>query len=134
VFSEFGQNFLKTMLKLAKTKTQLSIVSDQVGGPTYAPDIARTILLIASESQKKKINNVYHFSGRPYVSWYQFAKEIFKQANVNIELKTISSSEFPTKAKRPRFSKLDCSRLQNLSCELRTNWNLGISRSLEHLS
>lgn len=113
VFGEHGNNFVKTMLRLAATRDELSIVGDQFGGPTYAGDIAKVLTGIA-----KKISNgesveygVYHYSGLPHVSWYEFADVIFDVASIaNIVNKPILSSitteQYPTTAKRPSNSKL----------------------------
>ncbi|WP_424411584.1 dTDP-4-dehydrorhamnose reductase [Pasteurella sp. PK-2025] len=117
VFSEFGNNFVKVMLKLGKERNQLNIVSDQIGAPTYAGDIADTLIKIAflSEKNKKIPFGIYHFSGYPYTNWFEFAKIIFQKAvEQNIlerspKVLPISSGEYPTVALRPLNSclKLD---------------------------
>lgn len=119
VFSETGSNFVKTMLRLGAEREHLSVVADQVGGPTSADAIANALLLIAARvSDKQDINwGTYHFSGLPYCSWYEFAKEIFQQAesmrliSKAPELAAIPSSEYPTPAPRPLNSRLDCSKI-----------------------
>ena len=110
VFSQHGSNFLKSMLTLSKTKQHLSIVSDQIGGPTPASDLASACLTIGkSLITKEKMPGTYHFCGKPSVSWYDFAKEIFYHANKNIYLEPVLSKEYPVKAVRPLNSRLDCS-------------------------
>lgn len=115
VFGEYGHNFVKTMLRLGAERTHLNIVNDQVGGPTYAGDIVRVILVIlrryfADASQIK--SGVYHFTGIPYVSWYDFAKAIFIEAVAQGVLKqaptvsAIPSVAYPTSAQRPASSRL----------------------------
>ena len=119
VFSEYGSNFVKTMLSLATERRELSIVNDQRGGPTYAGDIANVIVDLINRHEE--ITNeqwgVYHYSGEPYVSWFEFASYVFKKA---VEqkliakepvLKPVFSDEYPTKAKRPKNSKLDCKKI-----------------------
>lgn len=102
VFGEYGHNFVKTMLKLAEEKKELKIVEDQIGCPTYAGDIAEVLLKIAKDP---KIGT-YHFCGQPQTSWYGFAKEILKDKKINVI--PIKTSEYPTPAKRPANSVLNC--------------------------
>ena len=119
VFSETGSNFVKTMLRLGAEREKLSIVSDQVGGPTSADSIANALLTIASRVKGKQDINwgTYHFTGQPYCSWYELAKGIFHQAEslkMNSKqpvLTSIASSDYPTPAPRPLNSKLDCSKI-----------------------
>lgn len=116
VFGEHGNNFVKTMLKLGKDKRKLSVVNDQFGGPTYAGDIAKAIIKIINKIEIcESIKwGVYHYSGMPYVSWYEFAKCVFISAERNgilentPKLTAVTSDEFPTQVKRPKNSKLNC--------------------------
>ncbi len=119
VFGEQGNNFVKTMLRLAKTRDELSIVGDQFGGPTYAGDIAETLITIAAKISKGEPVNygVYHYSGLPHVSWYQFADAIFDSAIeqgvlVNKpKLTSITTAQYPTLAKRPSNSRMSTSKV-----------------------
>lgn len=109
VVSSRGENFIKTMLRLSETRNELSIVSDQIGAPTPARDIAGACYqvaldLIANPSK----SGIYHFSGTPNVSWYDFASEIFHQTGRDIDIKPILSANYPTLASRPLNSRLDC--------------------------
>ena len=109
VVSNRGENFIKTMLRLSETRSELSIVSDQIGAPTPARDIAgacyqMALDLIASPSK----TGIYHFSGSPNVSWYDFASEIFRQTGRDIDLLPILSADYPTVASRPLNSRLNC--------------------------
>ncbi|MCH1931720.1 dTDP-4-dehydrorhamnose reductase [Shewanella sp. A25] len=121
VFGEHGNNFVKTMLRLAKTRDQLSIVGDQFGGPTYAGDIADALISMVQyiEQGKQPQWGVYHFSGMPYASWFDFASQIFQAAEQHKvldkqpQLSSIPTSAYPTPAKRPANSKLDCSKIEN---------------------
>lgn len=112
VYSKFGTNFIKTMLKLAAKNAQLNIISDQIGSPTNTFDLATTILKILP-----KINNsntqVYHYSNEGICSWYDFAFEIFSITNTKCKIVPIKTIEYPTPAKRPLFSILDKSKIKN---------------------
>jgi len=130
VFGVHGNNFVKTMLRLGKERDELSIVSDQFGGPTCAGDIARVIIEIINEIEVgENINwGVYHYSGTPYVSWYEFAQNIFAKAKVkgvleNIpKLTAITTEKFPTPAKRPENSKLNCQAIENEFGIMPSDW------------
>ncbi|WP_200904227.1 dTDP-4-dehydrorhamnose reductase [Vibrio sp. VPAP30] len=121
VFGEHGNNFVKTMLRLAKTRDCLGVVDDQLGGPTYAGDIAKALIVIAKKvaSDEATLFGTYHYSGLPHVSWYEFATDIFEQAYQQELLariptvNAISTSEFPTPAKRPSNSCLSTSLVGN---------------------
>lgn len=113
VFSSHGNNFVKTMLRLASNNNELSIVKDQIGGPTCAKDIADALWKIASDFYAGNgITGIYHFSGKPNSSWANFASEIFSQTHQDIKIKQILTKDFLTKAKRPLNSRLDCSSLR----------------------
>ena len=113
VFSSHGNNFVKTMLRLASNNNELSIVKDQIGGPTCAKDIANALWKIASDFYAGNgITGIYHFSGKPNSSWANFASEIFSQTHQDIKIKQILTKDFLTKAKRPLNSRLDCSSLR----------------------
>ena len=113
VFSSHGNNFVKTMLRLASNNNELSIIKDQIGGPTCAKDIADALWKIASDFYAGNgITGIYHFSGKPNSSWANFASEIFFQTHQDIKIKQILTKDFLTKAKRPLNSRLDCSSLR----------------------
>ena len=118
VFSEYGNNFLKVMLRLAKERDSLSVVADQFGCPTYAQDIARAIIVVLGQIELKNTRwGIYHYCGDKPASWFDFAQTIFdeaSQANVIDKspiLTRIKTEEFPTLAKRPAFSVLDSSKI-----------------------
>lgn len=102
VFGKHGENFIKTMLKLGKEKDEISVVSDQYGSPTYTVDLAELII----EMIKTDKYGIYHATNEGFCSWYEFAKEIFKTADINVKVKPVSSDEFKSKAKRPKNSRL----------------------------
>lgn len=131
VFCEHGNNFVKTMLRLAQSKQEFGVVSDQRGGPTYAGDIADAIISIISQidSSNEHRWGIYHYSGAPYVTWHQFAKQIFEKADqqnlISIMpiVNAISTSQYPTLAKRPAFSMLNCEKIERTFGIKSSNWN-----------
>ena len=113
VYSNFGQNFVKTMLRLGEEKSELGVVSDQIGTPTFARDLAEDTLKILEDSNYQwKNGDIFHYSNEGSCSWYEFAKQIFDFAGVEVELNSLSSEEFPTRAVRPKFSLLDKSKFK----------------------
>ena len=110
LYSEFGNNFMKTMLRLGKEKDRLQVVNDQFGTPTYAVDLAKALLQII-ETKNQKFG-VYHYSNEGASTWYDFAKAIFEYTNISIEVTPVGSSEFVTKANRPSFSVLDKAKIK----------------------
>ena len=114
VYSNFGHNFVKTMLRL-KDRKELSIVFDQIGTPTYARDLAKAILEIIDKNYEK-LNNfkaeIFHYSNEGVCSWYDFAKAIFDMKGINIKINPIETKDYPTPAKRPYYSVLDKSKIK----------------------
>ena len=110
VYSEYGNNFVKTMLKLMNDRESLNIVNDQVGSPTYAYDLAEAILKIISSNLWKP--GIYHYSNEGKISWFEFAVAIKEIAGINCNLNGISAKEYPTPAKRPSFSLLDKTKIK----------------------
>jgi len=107
VFGINGSNFVKTMLRLAETRNELNVVGDQVGSPTYTFDLARLIIeMIQSDKY-----GVYHASNSGFCSWADFAQEIFRQANVDMKVNSISTEEYPTRAVRPKNSRMSKQKL-----------------------
>ncbi|MGF1762534.1 dTDP-4-dehydrorhamnose reductase [Aliivibrio kagoshimensis] len=136
VFSEYGNNFVKTMLRLGRDREALSIVGDQYGGPTYAGDIATALIKIAQAIQEKQQVNwgIYHFSGLPHVSWFEFAADIFNQAaehkvvNKAPTLSNIPTSDYPTPATRPVNSKLNCSKISREFTIEASDWQQALNQ------
>jgi len=136
VFGEHGNNFVKTMLRLGKDRNALSIVGDQFGGPTYAGDIAGALIEIATQIEQKKTveYGIYHFSGFPHVSWFEFAQTIFNTAKIqNLFDKTpvltsISTADYPTPAKRPANSKLATNKIVESFGIEASDWQAALSR------
>lgn len=111
LYSEFGHNFMKTMLKLGSERDELSVVYDQVGTPTYALDLAKVVLHIIKAHSIDY--GVYNYSNEGVASWYDFAKAIFDNYKIDVDLKPILSTEYPMPAERPKFSVLDKSKIKN---------------------
>ena len=111
LYSEYGNNFVKTMLNLSDKRNQISVVSDQIGSPTYAGDLAAVLIKIVLSSSTNY--GVYHYSNLGTTSRYDFAVEIFKQFGKTIEVKPIKTKDYPTAAKRPKYSVLDTTKIKN---------------------
>ncbi|MEN1785173.1 MAG: sugar nucleotide-binding protein [Bacteroidota bacterium] len=110
LYSEHGHNFMKTMIRLGRTKDALSVVYDQVGTPTYAKDLAAAILTIIKSGSAAY--GIYNYSNHGVASWYDFAGAIFTSLGIQITLKPILSEEYPTAAERPKYSVLDKSKIE----------------------
>lgn len=116
LYSEFGNNFVKTMLRLGNERDSLNVVFDQVGTPTYAADLAELILSIIQIAEKEPAKftpGIYHYSNEGVISWYDFAKAIFEIENLKCIVNPVLSNQFPTPAKRPHFSVLNKSKIRN---------------------
>lgn len=116
LYSSFGNNFVKTMLRLGKEREQLGVIYDQVGTPTYASDLARAILTAANSISKKQTKNytgIYHFSNEGVCSWYDFSKEIFNFTGINCKVNPIETKDYPTPANRPHYSVLNKEKIKN---------------------
>ena len=111
VYSHFGANFVKTMLRLGKERESLGVIFDQVGTPTYARDLAKVILDILPKIENDKVE-IYHYSNEGVLSWYDFAKEIMRMAKLNCAINPIESSQYPTPAVRPHYSLLNKSKIK----------------------
>ena len=117
VYSQFANNFMKTMLRLASERDSLSVVADQIGTPTNAVDLAECLLTIITQHptpNTQHLFGIYNFSNEGQCSWYDFAKEIFRVNNISINLQPIPTSAYPTPAKRPAYSVLDKSKIKKV--------------------
>lgn len=135
VFGEHGNNFVKTMIRLGRTRDTLGIVADQEGSPTYAGDIAKALLAIAKHYAEGNPTpwGIYHYSGLPHISWFGFAQQIFAEAEragiyekPTPQLNAITTSDYPTPAKRPANSKLDCSKIERAFRLTPSNWQTAL--------
>ncbi|MBQ3433640.1 MAG: dTDP-4-dehydrorhamnose reductase [Selenomonadaceae bacterium] len=129
VFGINGKNFVKTMLRLAETKDKLRVVNDQIGSPTYTVDLAR---LLADMAGTEKFGT-YHASNEGFCSWADFAKEIFEQAGLSVEVEGIPTTEYPTPARRPFNSRLSKKSLDEASFERLPTWQDAVKRFLAEL-
>jgi dTDP-4-dehydrorhamnose reductase len=111
VFSEFGNNFMKTMIRLGNERDSLSVVNDQKGTPTYAPDLADALLQICKSNNQAY--GIYNYSNEGECTWFEFAQEIFNVNNISIDLNPIPTTAYPTPAKRPAYSVLNKEKIKN---------------------
>jgi dTDP-4-dehydrorhamnose reductase len=134
VFSAHGANFVKTMLRLGGVKESLSVVADQIGGPTPATDIARAVWHIAAALYTGHAGGTYHFSGAPDVSWADFARAIMQEADLPCKIADISTSAYPTPARRPANSRLDCSALLRDFGIARPDWRAALPALIKEIN
>lgn len=134
VFSAHGANFVKTMLRLSETRDALTVVGDQIGGPTPAADIAQACLVIAETlTTRPEHAGTYHFSGAPDCSWADFARETFRLAGREVSVTDIPTSEYPTPAVRPLNSRLDCGATETVFGIPRPDWRAGLTAVLKDI-
>ncbi len=136
VFSEYGNNFVKTMLKLGKARDTFGVVSDQIGCPTYAGDLAQAMIDIVMKGQF--VPGIYHFCGDIAVSWYEFAVCIFEKAAATGQysatpvVKAITTADYPTPAQRPHYSVLDCHKIIQLGIAP-SDWKQALHNIMEKI-
>lgn len=134
VFSSHGTNFVKTMLRLAASRDELSVVDDQHGGPTAAAAIATALHRIAAlRLAGEGAAGVFHFSGAPDVSWADFAREIFARSGAGVNVANVTTSEFPRPAPRPANSRLDCTSTREVFGIERPSWREDLQEVLDEL-
>lgn len=134
LYSAFGNNFVKTMMRLTSEKERLAVVFDQVGTPTYAADLAKTIFGIIEGGSYAGNEGVYHFSNEGVCSWYDFAHEIAQLAgNTRCNVQPCYSSEFPSKVRRPAFSVLDKTKIKRTFGITIPHWRDSLIRCIEKL-
>jgi dTDP-4-dehydrorhamnose reductase len=131
VYSEFGNNFVKTMLRLMKERTEINVVNDQIGSPTYAKDLAEIILEIIK--QDAKYPGIYHFSNEGMISWFQFAEAIKDEINSSCKVGGIKTSQYPTPAKRPHYSVMDKNKIANVYGVSIKHWQESLKECLGKL-
>ncbi len=141
IFSPFGRNFVKTILERARRGEALRVVADQRGSPTYAPHLVEAILAVAAraasiEDKRNSAWGVYHAAGSGSATWYEVAREIFAAADVRAagaKLEAISTSDYPTPARRPAFSELDCGKLARQFGVSLPDWRAGVAECVRRL-
>lgn len=140
VFSPYGSNFLKTMLRLGRERKTLQIIDDQMGGPTYAPHIAQVLIALAQRTRQEVPGGVYHFAGQPHVSWHAFAQEIFAVALTQGLIPAaptvlpLPSHAWPSAVQRPQNSCLDNRKLSAVLGPLSCDWRAGVRETLARLA
>ena len=131
VYSEFGNNFVKTMMRLMQDRMELNVVNDQIGAPTYAADLAKAILEIINS--EKWVQGVYHYSNAGKISWYDFAEKIRELIHSACKVNPISTSQYPTPAKRPFFSLLNTSKIRETYAVEVPDWEQSLKKCIERL-
>ncbi|MFF1991507.1 dTDP-4-dehydrorhamnose reductase [Bacillus mycoides] len=129
VFGLYGNNFVKTMLRLAEDRKELGIVHDQVGSPTYTADLARFIIDLVQTDKY----GIYHGSNSGICSWYEFAKEIFEQSNIEVVVNPLTTEDFPRPAARPKYSVLDKGMIEQNGFESFQDWKKALKDFLQKL-
>lgn len=132
VYSKFGANFVKTMIRLMKERDSLNVVNDQIGSPTYAADLAQAIMTIIMHNHWQA--GIYHFSNEGEISWYEFALAIQEIGGFDCEIIGVSSSAYPTSAKRPQYSLLDKTKIKNTFGIVTLNYKESLVRCIEFIN
>jgi len=138
VYSSFGHNFVKTMLRLGKERECLNVVFDQIGTPTYARHLASTLLQILDRVHQRQItrddlNGIFHYSNEGVCSWYDFAVSIFQQEQIPCQVYPIESKDYPTPAKRPPFSVLNKEKIKHHFSLSIPHWSMGLQECLSQI-
>lgn len=125
----FGNNFVKTMLRLGKERDELSVVNDQFGSPSYTHQVVEDVYQLLKAEQ----SGTFHSTTNGIITWFDFANEIFELKGVDVKVKPVTSSEFPTKAKRPSFSKLSSKKISKIEGIELVDWKVGLKNLLEYV-
>jgi dTDP-4-dehydrorhamnose reductase len=133
VYCEHGNNFVKTMLRLMKLRTEINVVNDQIGSPTYAPDLANAIFTIITKLTDNQFAGIYHFSNADIISWHQFAEKICLLAKLNCTVHAIPTSAYPTPAKRPKYSVMDTTAISKDFDIAMINWEESLKTCINNL-
>mgnify|MGYP000427418017 CR=1 FL=1 len=136
LYSEYSNNFVSTMLRLGRERDELSVVSDQMGSPTYAADLADVILEIIKHKKFRDLGQTtqtYHYSGEGKISWYEFAKEIFKIEKIECEVNSITTDQYPSPAKRPRNTTMNKDKIVEVFNIKIFNWKSSLNTCMTTL-
>jgi dTDP-4-dehydrorhamnose reductase len=134
LYSTFGQNFVKTMMKLGKSREELGVIFDQVGTPTYAADLAHAILKIVEDKKKIEKTEIFHYSNEGVASWYDFSVAIMDIAGIDCHVKPLQTSEFPLPATRPFYSVMNKAKIKGfLNIEI-PHWRLSLVGCIKKLN
>ncbi|MBN2263652.1 MAG: sugar nucleotide-binding protein, partial [Prolixibacteraceae bacterium] len=137
LYSEYGNNFMRKILSLGKERDSIEVVDDQIGSPTYARDLANCIIDIIIKSilnPEAYLPGIYHYANQGTCSWAEYAKEIFELAGVNCEVKPVSSDKYPTKAKRPKYSVLNTTKIRSSFGIGIPNWRDSLKECISYLN
>jgi len=132
LYSSFGNNFVKTMLRLGSERHEISVVADQFGAPTYAADLADACLKIIAQSQKITQPEIFHYANKGAISWADFAAKIMELANLSCMVKRINTSDYPIAAERPKYSVFEVSKIENLFDLQIPSWEVSLKKCLKH--
>ena len=132
LYSPYGRNFVKTMRNLGSQKSEINVVADQIGSPTYAGDLADAIVKIVPYLSKS-IHGIYHYSNEGVCSWYDFATEIMKQSGLKCKVNPITTAEYPTPTPRPAYSVLDTSKIKEIFGIQIPHWRAGLDRCIKQM-
>lgn len=133
LYSVFGNNFVKNMLRLAAERSEIKVIDDQIGSPTYAGDLARAIIGIVSNNDCIEHEGIYHYSNSGECSWYGFVSEIIRQAKLDCKIIPVTAADFPSRVKRPAYSVLDTTKIKNTFEVEVPVWQEALGRMLQEL-
>lgn len=133
LYSEFGNNFVKTMLRIGREKKEIRVVNDQFGSPTNANDLANAIFTLIEKQHFNKGVDVYHFSNRGIITWHEFSEEIFRLAGYETTVIPVASTEYPTKAKRPHYSAFDLEKIEQILEYPIPDWKNSLKKTVDEL-
>lgn len=131
LYSEYGNNFLKTILRLAAERPEINVVNDQIGTPTYAEDLARAIVKMMENDERAEYEGIYHYSNDGVCSWYDFATEIVKRSGLDCKVNPVTTAEYPTRTKRPAYSVLDKTKIKHIFEVEVPDWKDALERCME---
>lgn len=132
LYSSFGHNFVKTILRLADEKSELNVVNDQMGTPTYAADLAKAIAVIMENDERVEYEGIYHFSNEGICSWYDFATEIVNISGKKCRVNPVTTAEYPSHTPRPAWSVLDKTKIRQIFGVDVPDWKSSLKRMLEN--
>ena len=129
LYSNYGDNFVKTMLKIGAERGEIGVIDDQFGSPTYANDLAKIIIkIVENKNYNWSAGDVFHYSNEGSCTWHEFASEIFRISKIDVNLKKLTTDEFPTIAKRPKYSLLDKSKIKEVLDIKVPHWKISINQ------
>lgn len=134
LYSTFGNNFVKTILRLAGERPEIAVVADQLGTPTYAEDLAAAIVDIMSNEGRIEHEGIYHYSNEGICSWYEFATEIVRLSGKDCKVKSVTTAEYPSKTRRPAYSVLDKTKIKRTFGIQIPDWKEALGRMMKNLN